>query len=116
MSDLTLNDIFNKKAIIERAKEHWNFKDDSSKIKASHKYNHIFFKRHEVVHNWRNHFDALTQQQQVILIKGELIRTYDALPNSDKTEIKKSLGLSTFASKWYKLPSVDKAKLLEYVT
>lgn len=60
-------------------------------------------------------FDHLNKFQRNILIKGELIRTYDALPNTEKTKIMRKLELSKFASKWYKLEPEDKKKLLNYV-
>ena len=75
----------------------------------------IFNEKNISMCDWKNLFDFLSKQQQILLIKSELIRTYDALPNIDKTRIKKKFNLSTFASKWYKLPSSDKNKLLKFV-
>lgn len=115
MGDIKLKDVFNKESINNRAKEHWDYKDEQSRLKAGYKYNHIFIGKTEVIHDWSNIFDKLSRQQQAILIKGELIRTYDALPNIDKTYLKNKFKLSVFASKWYKLPSSDKNKLLKFV-
>ena len=115
MGDIKLCDIFNKKSINIRAKEHWDFKSEESRLKSGNKYNHIFIEKNISMCDWKNLFDFLSKQQQILLIKSELIRTYDALPNIDKTKIKKKFNLSTFASKWYKLPSSDKNKLLKFV-
>lgn len=115
MGGVNLNDVFNKESINSRAKEHWDYKDEQSRIKSGHKYNHIFVDKKDIIHDWSNIFDNLSKQQQAILIKGELIRTYDALPNIDKTILKNKFKLSVFASKWYKLPSSDKNKLLKFV-
>lgn len=113
MGDIKLFDIFNKESINNRAKEHWNFKNESSRLKSGNKYNHIF--NGKTIVDWKNVFDSLSKPQQILLIKSELIRTYDALPNIDKTIIKHKFKLSTFASKWYKLPNTDKNKLLKFV-
>lgn len=115
MDDIKLNDIFNKKSIRHRAKEHWDFKSESSRIKSSNKYKHIFSNKNVILQEWNKTFDELSKPQQVLLVKSELIRTYDALPNIDKTKLKKQFSLSKFSSKWYKLPSSDKSKLLMFV-
>ena len=115
MSEINLNDIFNKKSINSRAREHWDFKSEESRIKSGNKYKHIFDDKKLVLYDWKNIFDKLSKPQQVLLVKSELIRTYDALPNIDKTRIKNKFNLSIFASKWYKLPSSDKNKLLKFV-
>ena len=109
-------DIFSKESIIKRAKETWDLSSDFYKQKkAPQKYNHIFKSKNIVINDWDNIFDNLANPQKRILIKGELIRTYDDLPNSDKTKIKKMLNLSVFSSKWYRLPKEDKNKLLKYI-
>lgn len=115
MSNVKLFDIFNKNSINDRAKENWNFKSEMSKIRASNKYKHIFKERNVNISDWNNIFEKLSRPQQVLLIKSELIRTYDALPNTDKTKLMIKFNLSSFATKWYKLSSSDKNKLLKYV-
>ena len=115
MNSINLFDIFNKTSINNRAKENCDFKSDTSRLKAGHKYKHIFKEKDVSLCDWTNLFDNLSRPQQILLIKSELIRTYDALPNIDKTKLKTKLNLSMFASKWYKLPSTDKNKLLKYV-
>ena len=115
MGDIKLKDIFNKQSINKRAKEHWDYKSEESRIKSGNKYNHIFLSKKITICDWKDAFEYLSYPQQVLLIKSELIRTYDALPNIDKTKIKNKFNLSTFASKWYKLPSSDKSKLLKFV-
>ena len=112
---MNLKEIFNKESILIRAKENWNYKDKVSRIMSSQKYKHIFDKTKVLLTDWGEDFDKLTKKQQNLLIKGELIRTYDALPNHDKTIIKNDFGLSKFSSKWFKLPSNDKKILLKYV-
>lgn len=102
----TLNDI---------AKNKWNAKTIDERIKASFKYKHIFSKYKLSSNDWSNTYDGLSEHQRNILLKGQLIARYDALPNSAKTRIKKELGLSAFSSKWFKLSSRDKKILLKNV-
>lgn len=114
-NNLTLNDVFNKESIIKRAEESWNFKQEKDRIRAGKKYNHIFLKLKIPIVGWENSFNDLSYHQKVILIKGELIRTYDSLPNKDKTLIKDKFKLTMFSSKWYRLSNKDKNKLLKYI-
>ena len=113
---ITLEEIFNSKSIKKRAEKSWNEKVEKSKRACGCKYAHIIEKFYPKYVNcpWDCDFNNLSKPQQVILTKGELIRTYDSLSNHDKTKIKKELKLSTFATKWYKLPSEDKSKLLKF--
>lgn len=111
MEKITVTDIFNGKSLKIRAREYWDSKDDNERKSSGKKYNHLF--NSEQITPWTNSFDLLTQKQKVIIIKGELIRTYDSLPNKDKTFIKKIFHLSEFSSKWYRLPSCDKNKLIK---
>ena len=113
---MELKNIFNKESIFRRAKENWDYKDKESRIKSSHKYRHIFDKTKVLLTDWSEEFDKLSKKQQNLLIKGELIRTYDSLPNIDKTYIKNKFRLSVFSSKWYKLPNADKNKLIKILT
>lgn len=114
---LTLNEIFNGNTIRKRAELSWNEKSYKTKIMSMYKYRHILKKYYpnEENSNWNITFDQLSRCQQNILIKGELIRTYDLLPNHDKTRIKKEFKLSRYSSKWYKLDSKDKKKLLNHM-
>ena len=98
--------------ILERAKENWNSKEEFKRIRAGNKYKHIFLKFKLPENDWRNEFSGLNRKQQNILLKGELIRSYDGLSNHAKTRLKKKLGLSLFSSKWFGLPPYDKKKLL----
>ena len=82
---IKLIDIFNKESIQKRAKEYWDCKDEQCKVKCGNRYNHIFENKIGVSYTWNKSFDFLSKPQQTIIIKGELIRTYDALPNIDKT-------------------------------
>lgn len=104
-----------KTSISIRAKDKWNSKSEDSRLRASNKYTFLFEKFKKPVHDWRDTFDHLNKFQRNILIKGELIRTYDSLPNTEKTKIMKELDLSKFSSKWYRLEPEDKKKLLNYV-
>ena len=101
--------------IIKRAKDKWNQRTAIEKLKSSGKYDHIFDRIGIKPMSWNEEFSNLNFRQRNILIKGELIRTYDSLPNSVKTEIKEKFGLSTFSSKWFRLPSSDKKKLLKEI-
>lgn len=99
-------------AISERASAKWNTKTTEQRIKTSSKYRHIFSKYKLDKNDWSNQFSDLTKHQRNILLKGELIRTYDAMSNSDKSKIKIQFGLPNFASKWFKLDSKSKKILL----
>ena len=110
-----IENILSTRSITNKASERWNRKTPSEKVRSSLKYKHIFVKHNLPSTDWSNNFSNLTKQQRNILIKGELIRTYDALANIDKTRIKQKFGLSHFASKWFKLSSKDKKILLNSV-
>lgn len=115
MNDVDLLEIFNKEAISKRAKEEWDSKSLQSKQMSGRKYKHIVIKFDKKPHNWKNSFDSLSLFQKWLLIKGEIIRTYDNLPNSDKTKIKNMLKLSEFSPKWFRLKSSDKNLILNYI-
>lgn len=107
--------ILNKNDILAHAKASWDKKSIDAREKAGRKYQHFLDKYNLPFTDWINDFDKLTKYQQNVIVKGELIRFYDSLPNKSKTHIMRSFGLSEFSSKWYKLPSVDKKKLLDYI-
>lgn len=111
----SIENILSTSTITKNASERWNRKTPSEKIRSSLKYKHIFVKHNLPTTDWSNNFSNLTRQQRNILIKGELIRTYDALANMEKTRIKQKFGLSHFASKWFKLSPQDKKILLNSV-
>ncbi len=116
MTDNTSSIILSRGAIVCRAEKNWNEKNEDNRISAGNKYKHIFKKFHMPENDWKNDFVGLSECQKSILIKGELIRTYDKLPNFKKTALKRSLGLSTFSTKWFKLPPGDKKILLTSIT
>ena len=104
--------IISSKLIKKRAEERWDSKSKDERVRTSLKYRHIFVKHNLPMEDWSNSFSKLTKYQRNILIKGELIRTYDALSNKAKSLIKKKFCLSHFKTKWFKLSADDKAKLL----
>ena len=108
----SIDNLLSHASIENRASIKWDSKTISERLHASCKYKHIFVKHHLPCNDWSNAFNKLTNHQKNILIKGELIRTYDSLPNSYKTKIKQEFGLSHFSSKWFKLLPQDKKKLL----
>ena len=112
---LVIGDLLSRNTIENRAKIRWNSKSEPERIRASSKYRHVFEKFNLSHTSWNGAYDTLKRAQRNILVKGELIRTYDALSNKQKTAIKKECGLSVFSSKWFRLPSDDKKKLLELV-
>lgn len=112
--NITLKTIFSKDAIIQRAQEFWDYKTPKEKIKLVKKYKHISGIGEYTIDSWLTDFALLNHDQHTMIVKGELIRTYDSLPNIDKTRIKQMFKLSIFSSKWYKLPHKDKSKLLNY--
>lgn len=113
--DENVKDSLSRSSIITRAKERWDSKPSSEKIRSSRKYKHVFEKLNLPMVNWDNEFSKLSASQTSILIKGELIRTYDSLPNSEKTKVKRKFGLSSFSSKWFRLSPSDKKVLLNSV-
>ena len=110
-----LSNTLSHETIVNKAKEKWNSKISADRIRCGRKYHHIFEKLNLPKVDWDNQFDDLSKSQINILIKGELIRTYDSMPNKEKTKIKNHFGLSMFASKWFRLPSCDKKILLNSV-
>lgn len=114
-SNESINNVLSHESIVERAKEKWNTKISTAKIRCGRKYSHIFEKFGLPLADWNNSFEELSKFQTNILVKGELIRTYDSMPNREKTRIKQHFGLSTFSSKWFRLPSCDKKILLNSV-
>lgn len=115
MNKEDLDKAFNGQLIVTRAKDNWNTKEIEAREKTGKKYEHLFSNCKNLLFPWANDFDSLSVKQRRLLIKGELIRTYDSIPNILKTKLKEKLSLSTFSSKWYKLPSEDKTKLLKYI-
>jgi hypothetical protein len=111
----TTKDYLSRDLIVKRAEEKWNSKAPSERIRSSHKYKHIFEKLNLPSVDWNNEFSKLSKSQTNILIKGELIRTYDSMPNREKTKIKNQFGLSTFSSKWFRLSPSDKKILLNSI-
>lgn len=110
-----VNVILSRGTIARRAKDRWDLKDSASKIRSGRKYQHVFEKLNLPSVDWDNPFSKLSKHQVSILIKGELIRTYDSLDNSEKTKIKKRFGLTSFSSKWFRMPPCDKKILLNSV-
>lgn len=111
----SFNDIsLSRTEIIERAEKRWDDRTSEGKIKKSNKYHHIINKigSSNKLNPWTEKFSNLSQDQKRLLIRGELIRTYDSLSNQEKTKIKERLKLSTFSSKWFRLPPNDKKKIL----
>lgn len=107
--------LLDKSQILARAKLKWNEKTRDERIRAGSKYKHFVSKYHLPASDWIDDFDMLTKSQQNIIVKGELIRYYDSLQNRVKTQIMREYNLSAFASKWYKLQSDDKMKLLNHI-
>jgi hypothetical protein len=107
--------LLSRESIVSRAKEKWDTKPSAEKVRSSHKYKHIFEKLKLPSVNWDNEFSKLSKSQTNILIKGELIRTYDSMPNREKTKIKNHFGLSSFSSKWFRLSPSDKKILLNSI-
>ena len=110
-----LDSLLSHEAIIKRAEHKWNLKSSMDKIRCGRKYRHIFEKLNLPTTNWDNPFSSLSKRQMNILIKGELIRTYDSMLNIDKSHLKERFGLSSFSSKWFRLPSCDKKILLNTI-
>ena len=111
----SINNVLSHETIVGRAREKWDSKKSEDRIRSGHKYRHIFEKLNIPKANWDCSFESMNKSQMSILIKGELIRTYDSLPNKEKTRIKEHFGLSTFSSKWFRLPPCDKKILLNSV-
>ena len=106
-------DIIDKEQIRRRAKSAWDIQNPLEKLKSGKKYLHASDGIRPI--DWLCPFDALSEKQRNILIKGELIRTYDRLLLSDKKKLTNEACLSTFQTKWYKMSSIDKQKLLKHI-
>ena len=113
--DDNINNVLSHKTIVERTKNKWDLKPSNDKIRSGNKYRHVFEKLKLPSVDWDNPFSELSKNQMNILIKGELIRTYDSMSNKEKTKIKKQFGLSSFSSKWFRLQPCDKKILLNAV-
>ena len=107
--------VLERNDIVQKAKLFWNSKDRDTRIRIGNKYHHIVSRFGINTDDWIGGFDTLSKVQQNLIIKGELIRFYESLPNTDKTTIMFDFSLSTFSSKWYKLPGKDKKILLNYI-
>ena len=108
----SIEDILDKKQIRERASNRWDSFNPIERIRESRKYSHITNYR---VSEWVSEFNFLDESKKNILIKGELIRTYDNMLLSDKKKLTNEAHLSKFETKWVKFSSVDKDKLLTYI-
>lgn len=110
-----LKDVLSHVEILKRAEKRWNNKSIEERKKSGRKYHHIFKRLNCPNISWDKEFSKLVKPQINILVKGELIRTYDSMPNSLKTNIKKKFGLSSFSSKWFRLSPSDKKILLNSI-
>lgn len=110
---IALSDIFNRIAIYNRAKEYWDCKTAIERKRIGKRYEHIL--TNHTISCWSQPFDSLALCQKRLIIKGELIRTYDELPNIDKTTLKNMLHLSMFSAKWRFLSSKDKSKIIKFI-
>ena len=108
----SIEDILDKKQVQDRAAVRWNSFGPIERLKEGHKYGHITQIKNS---DWVLDFDQLTPFIQNILVKGELIRTYDNMLMSDRKKLTNEAHLSKFETKWFKFSSVDKEKLLKYV-
>ena len=113
MSDSKI--FLSKREIVARAKKKWDSKSERVRLMCGKKYQHIFDGLKLKTVCWDNNFDKLTQSQRSVLIKGELIRTYDGLPFHDKITVKRIYGLERLSNKWFKLAPKDKKLLLNSV-
>ena len=109
-----LDNFISKEEILNRAKENWNGKTIQDKILKSRRYKHIFLENKMPLISWLKDFDELNQFQQNLLIKGEIIRTYNSLPNTYKAKLVLRWNLSKFSSKWHNLPYEDKINILKW--
>ena len=112
MNNNVIDFIFNREAIYLRAKERWDKKTISERLKAEKKYKHIMVLKSYNDIDWNRNFDKLLNFQKFLLYKGEIIRTYNNLKNIEKTYIKRTYNLDEFQTKWHKLSHNDKMKIL----
>ena len=105
--------VLSKSSIKNRAMDRWNKKSNSDKIRDGLKYEHVLKKLGLASNAWSCDFYALTKHQQSLLLKGELIRTYDSLCVSDKLKVKKKFNLSRFSNNWFNMDKKDKKTLLK---
>jgi len=110
----SIEDILDKEQVTYRARERWNEMTVLERLRQGQKYKHVPIPNNKVA-SWVQEFCMLDEPNQNILIKGELIRTYDAMLISDKRKLCSEAMLSKFQTKWFKLTNDDKTKLLDYV-
>ena len=110
----SIEDILDKHQVTLRAKTKWDSLTICERLRRFKKYRHITIIDNNLA-SWVDDFDDLDKQHKNILIKGELIRTYDSMLMSDKRKLSNEAGLSKFQTKWYKFTNDDKTKLLDHV-
>lgn len=109
-----LLDIISYEAILKRTEDDWDCKTFKEKKRKGKKFTYVCKLYNVKDNNWILPFNSLSSFQKSLLIKGEVIRTYNALPNKDKTILKNYWNLHKFATKWYNLLSVDKITILKF--
>ena len=109
----TFEDIIDKNHIKLRAERFWNEQNQIQRIKEGKKYIHACNGLHPI--DWVYDFKHLNERQQNVIIKGELIRTYDNMLISDKKKLTNEACLSKFETKWYKMSPKDKNKILKHI-
>lgn len=112
--ELTLDDLLIRNYVSQRTREKWNNEDDENKEYRGLKYAHLFQKSNNVL-DWKVDYSDLTKGQQSLLMKREIINTYDLLSHEEKKKLQNQLKLSRSPNKWFNLPPRDKAKILKVV-
>lgn len=110
----SIEDILDKKQVVARAKSKWDCLTIPERMNKGRIYRHIAINDNNLS-SWVDAFDNLDKQHQNILIKSELIRTYDSMLMSDKRKLSSEANLSKFKTKWFKFTNEDKTKLLNHV-
>ena len=112
--ELTLDDLLIRNYVSQRTREKWDREGDEYKECRGAKYAHIFKNPNNVL-NWKVDFSELSRGQQSVLMKREIINTYDLLSHEEKKKLQDKLNLSRSPNKWFNLPPKDKKKILKVI-
>lgn len=112
-----LKDLIDKDLIEAKAIVNWQMLPSIKKKQKSYKYNQVLTNQWRVdsTKNWSCKYIDLTVEQKRLLLKKELINTYNALSEDDKLLLEQYLNLDKAAKEWVSLSSDDKKKLIQLI-
>ena len=109
-----LDDYVSLESIRKRAIENWDNKTVDEKRKKSERYKHVSEIYGYYGLKWNKSFLELNDFQQMVVMKAEIIRTYDMLNVYYRKVFNEYLGLEENAKKWHLLSFKSKNKIMEH--